>query len=227
MLRAVIFDFNGIIVDDEPVHFRLFQKVLGEEGLVLTEDAYYERYLGFDDKGAFSAAYRENGRPLAEKQLNELIERKATYYQQAIQDHVTLFPGVKELIMELQPRIPLAVASGALRHEILAILTGAGLLSCFTAVVASEDVERGKPEPDIFLAAVNRLNTQARADRVIRAADCLVIEDSKEGIKGARRAGMKCLAVTNSHPADLLHEAHAIVNSLEHVDYHFLAKLCS
>ena len=101
--------------------------------------------------------------------------------------------------------LPLAVASGALRHEIETILTTAGLIDHFKAIVSAEDVERGKPEPDIFLKALATLNAQ-NSD-AIRAGECVVIEDSKEGIKGARRAGMKCLAVTNSHPAELLREA--------------------
>ena len=95
MLRAVIFDFNGIIVDDEPIHFKLFQKVFAEEGIELTKDAYYARYLGFDDRGAFSFGYREHNRPLSQEKLAELIERKAVYYQEAIRNHVAIFPGVK------------------------------------------------------------------------------------------------------------------------------------
>ena len=118
MLRAVIFDFNGIIVDDEPIHFKLFQRVLGEEGIGLTEEAYYARYLGFDDRGAFSFGYREHNRFLSDEKLAELIERKAVYYQEAIRNHVSIFPGVKALVAELAPSLPLAVASGALRHEI-------------------------------------------------------------------------------------------------------------
>src|SRR5919109_4423287 len=101
MLRAVIFDFNGIIVDDEPIHFKLFQRVLGEEGITLTEEAYYARYLGFDDRGAFTAGFRETNRSLTDEKLAELIERKAAYYQQAIRDHVEIFPGVKKLLYDL------------------------------------------------------------------------------------------------------------------------------
>src|SRR5437773_425336 len=111
MLRAVIFDFNGIIVDDEPIHFQLFQKVLGEEGIELTEQAYYARYLGFDDRGAFTNGYREHTRQLSNAKLNELIERKAAYYQQAIRNHVAIFPGVKALLAKLAQSLPLAVAS--------------------------------------------------------------------------------------------------------------------
>jgi HAD superfamily hydrolase (TIGR01509 family) len=225
MLRAVIFDFNGIIVDDEPIHFKLFQKVLGEEGIVLTEEAYYARYLGFDDRGAFETGFQEHSRPLSAVKLQELIDRKARYYQDAIRDHVSIFPGVKRLVTDLAADLPLAVASGALRQEIETILLTAGLRSSFKAIVSAEDVTRGKPEPEIFLRALERLN--AHNNQPLTAADCLVIEDSKEGIRGARRAGMKCLAVTNSHPAELLGEANAVVKTLEEVSLPFLQKICA
>jgi len=224
MLRAVIFDFNGIIVDDEPIHFELFRKVLGEEGIILTEETYYARYLGFDDRGAFSFGYREHNRPLSQEKLAELIERKSIYYQEAIRSHVAIFPGVKSLVANLAHSLPLAVASGALRNEIETILTTAGLTDYFKAIVSAEDVERGKPEPDIFLKALAALNVD-NGD-AIQASECIVIEDSKEGIKGARRAGMKCLAVTNSHPPELLTDANAVVKTLEAVTLDFLKSIC-
>ena len=224
MLRAVIFDFNGIIVDDEPIHFELFQRVFAEEGIDLSKDAYYARYLGFDDRGAFTFGYHEHNRPMSDLKLTELIDRKALYYQDAIRNHVSIFPGVNELLADLANKLPLAVASGALRHEIETILTTAGLIHHFKVIVSAEDVEQGKPEPDIFLKALETLNGQNGG--AIQASECVVIEDSKEGIKGARRAGMKCLAVTNSHPAELLGEADMIVQSLEEVGLARLAKLC-
>ena len=225
MLRAVIFDFNGIIVDDEPIHFELFQKVFCEEGIALTEAAYYERYLGFDDRGAFIAGFQDNNRPLNDAKLADLVERKAVYYREAIRNHVTIFPGVKSLVADLARSLPLAVASGALRDEIETILTTAGLINHFKAIVSAEDVEHGKPEPEIFLKALAALNQQNNG-RAIAAADCIVIEDSKEGVRGARRAEMKVLAVTNSHPAELLNEATAVVKSLEDVELSFLQNMC-
>jgi HAD superfamily hydrolase (TIGR01509 family) len=227
MLRAVIFDFNGIIVNDEPIHFALFRRVLGEEGIDLAEDVYYARYLGFDDKGAFTAAYQDNQQSLSEQKLAEIIGRKAGYYQDAIRNHVEIFPGVKSLIADLAPQLPLGVASGALRHEIETILSTAGLLKSFAAIVAAEDVRQGKPEPEIFLKALEAINAQLTTGVEIRPAECVVIEDSKEGVKGARRAGMKCLAVTNSHPAELLREADTVTESLEKVDLRLLQDLCS
>ena len=227
MLRALIFDFNGIIVDDEPIHFELFKQVLAEEGIKLTEADYYARYLGFDDRGAFTAAYREHGRSLDEKLLARLIDRKAIYYQSDIRSKVRIFPGVEKLVTTLVPVLPLAVASGALRQEIETILSAAGLLKHFAVIISAEDVDHGKPEPEIFLKALARLNAQVEDGHTIDAADCLVIEDSKEGIRGARRAGMKCLAVSNSHPTELLQEANAVVRSLEEVDLALLEKFCA
>jgi beta-phosphoglucomutase len=225
MLRVVIFDFNGIIVDDEPIHFELFRRVLAEEGMELTAQDYYGRYLGFDDRGAFTAAYREHRRILDNQQLARLIDRKAVYYQKVIQDKLKIFPGVPTLVATLARTLPVALASGALRHEIETILATAGLLKHFAVIISAEDVNQGKPEPEIFLKALARINAQLENGPPIAAADCLVIEDSKEGIRGALRAGMRCLAVTNSHPAELLNEAHAVVRSLEEVDLSFLEKL--
>ncbi len=224
MLRAVIFDFNGIIVDDEPIHFRLFQRIFNEEGFDLTQERYFERYLGFDDRGAFLAAFRDRGRTLSALKLQELVARKAEYYQEAIRNHATIFPGVKSLVQGLSQTVPLAVASGALRHEIETILQTAGLLDHFRAIVSAEDVQQGKPEPEIFLKALAALNAGRNKD-LIQSRDCVVIEDSKEGVHGARRAGMRCLAVTNSHPAELLREADAVVASLEEVTLPFLKRL--
>jgi HAD superfamily hydrolase (TIGR01509 family) len=225
MLQAVIFDFNGIIVDDEPIHFRLFQRVLGEEGITLNQQDYYARYLGFDDRGAFIAGYRDHHRELSEAKLAELIARKAVYYQEAIRNHVSIFPGVKSLVTTLAKHLPLAVASGALRHEIETILSTISLRNHFRAIVSAEDVSVGKPEPEIFFKALAALNCQIEGQPKIAAADCLVIEDSKEGVRGARRAGMKCLAVTNSHQAEALGDATAVVDSLEKVSLACLQEL--
>jgi beta-phosphoglucomutase len=226
MLRAVILDFNGIIVDDEPIHFELFQRVLKEEDINLTEADYYARYLGCDDRGAFTTAYREHGRALSGSNLARLIERKAAYYREEIKS-IRIFPGIKTLIPTLAKKLPLAIASGALRHEIEIILSSIGLLANFRAIVSAEDVTRGKPEPEIFLKALARLNASLASDHPISPAECLVIEDSKEGIRGARHAGMKCLAVTNSHPAELLNEADSIVDSLNGIGQPQLEAICS
>ncbi|HEY1266128.1 MAG TPA: HAD family phosphatase [Candidatus Binatia bacterium] len=214
MLKAVIFDFNGVLVDDEPIHFELFRKVLAEEGLTLTKEMYLERYMGMDDRGCFRAVFEDNGRQLSDAQVPHLIRRKAAYYRDTIAERIVIFPGVKRLVPELAARFPLAVASGALRAEIEMILQVAGLKDCFQVIASAEDVDHGKPHPEVFIKALRGLNEKQREP--IRASECLVIEDTKDGLAAAHRAGIKCLAVTNSYPAAEL-EAEAVVDSLEEV----------
>jgi beta-phosphoglucomutase len=216
MLRAVIFDFNGILVNDEPIHWELFRRVLEEEGLSLSDKEYYERYLGMDDRGCFRAVFQDRGRSLDDAALAELIERKAAYYRSSIVDKMLVFPGVKELVPKLAARFPLAVASGALRDEIELVLKSFGLRNFFRAIASAEDVAEGTPSPDIFLKALQGINN-GQSHELIRPSECLVVEDSKEGVLAANRAGMKCLAITNSYPATELKSAQAVVESLEEV----------
>jgi beta-phosphoglucomutase len=222
VLKAVIFDFNGILVDDEPIHLELFRRVLEEEGLSLTDDAYYAKYLGMDDRGCFRSVFKDNRRELDDAKLAELIRRKAAYYRETIAQRTMIFPGVTRLVPELAARFPLAVASGALRGEIELILDGIDLKKYFQVIVSAEDVHDGKPHPEIFIKALRELN-EGRGE-MIRASECLVIEDSKEGIMAAHRAGIKCLAVTNSHPAAEL-KADKVVASLEEVSAPLLEAL--
>lgn len=224
MLRAIIFDFNGILVDDEPIHLEMFQKVLREEGLSLDESEYCSRYLGMDDRGCFRAFYQDHGRKLDEPFLAELVRRKAVYYRDTIEKRIIVFPGVKRLVPELSSRFPLAIASGALRSEIEIILQKIALKDYFRAIASADDVTEGKPAPEIFLKALSLLN-QRETVRPIQPAETLVVEDSKEGLLAAHRAGMKCLAVTNSHPAEELKKAEAIVRGLDEATIPFLESL--
>lgn len=226
MLRAVIFDFNGILVDDEPIHLEMFQRVLKDEGLSLDAEDYYAHYLGFDDRDCFKAFYKNQGLILSEAALGELVRRKGQYYRDSIEERIIVFPGVKTLVPELAQRLPLGIASGALRSEIDLILTRIGLKDHFQAIVSTEDVAEGKPDPEIYIKALELLNRRATGG-TIQSPQCLVIEDSREGIHAAQRAQMPCLAVTNSHPAAELSEAQAIVKSLEEVTPSFLDNLMS
>jgi HAD superfamily hydrolase (TIGR01509 family) len=217
MLKAIIFDFNGIIANDEPVHLEMFQKVLAEQGIPLFREEYYSQFLGMDDRDCFKAVLGARKRPADDRFVNELIARKADYYARAIKERLVIFPGVTELITKAAAAYPLAIASGALRHEIEGILDAIRLRASFAAIVGAEDVRRGKPHPDGFLAALKRLNQQrAGAERIAPAA-CLVIEDSPWGITAAHAAGMKCLAVTNSYPAESLAAADHVLSTLEGV----------
>lgn len=219
MLRAIIFDFDGVVADNEPIHFAMFRQVLGEIGLPLTETDYYAKYLGFDDKGCFAAVLATHGRPAPPDLIHDLIDRKARAYLAYIRDQLVIFPGVRELVREAASRHRLAIASGALRHEIEYILEQAGIRKEFEHITSSEDVRQGKPDPEGYLHALAALNRRTAAGQApLAAADCLVIEDSIPGIQAAHTAGMKVLAVANTHPVEELREAEAITHSLADVN---------
>jgi beta-phosphoglucomutase len=218
-LKAIIFDFNGVIVDDEPLHLELFRKVLLEEGLFLSDEDYHAKYLGYDDRACFIEVLCDNSRtPDAADDLfiQELIDRKAEYYRQAIQERMLLFPGVVELVRRSAAEFPLAIASGALRGEIEWVLQQGEIRDCFGVIVAAEDVSVCKPDPEGYNKALELLNvTRATA---LQPHECLVIEDSVAGVEAAKAAGMRCLAVTNSYQAEELQAADKIVSSLAGLD---------
>jgi HAD superfamily hydrolase (TIGR01509 family) len=218
MLRAIIFDFDGVVADSEPIHLAVFQRVLGEEGMLLSPEEYYARYLGYDDRGCFQAFLADHGHSVSPQWVDELVARKARAYLEHIKQNLVIFPGVRELAREAAARHRLAIASGALRHEIEYILECAGIRKEFEHITSAEDVRHGKPHPEPFLHALTSLNRAARAGQPrLAPGDCLVIEDSIPGIQAAQAAGMKVLAVANTHTIQDLHEADALVHSLADV----------
>jgi beta-phosphoglucomutase len=219
MLRALIFDFDGVIADSEPVHFATFHKILGEIGIRLTEEEYYSRYLGYDDRGCFAAALAAHGRPAPTDVVDDLVGRKAGAYFHQIKQRLVIFPGVRELVRESAARYRLAIASGALRHEIEFILEEAGIRKEFEHITSAEDVTHGKPHPEAYVHALSALNrTAPSGHHTLAVEDCLVIEDSVPGIQAAHGAGMKVLAVANTHTIRDLHQAEAVAQTLEGVN---------
>jgi HAD superfamily hydrolase (TIGR01509 family) len=218
MLRAIIFDFDGVIADSEPSHLAVFQRVLGDLGFFLSPEEYYSQYVGFDDKGCFAAFLAAHGTPASQTLIDGLVARKAHAYLDCIKQNLIIFPGVRELVRDAATRHRLAIASGALRHEIEFILEQAGIRKEFEHITSAVDVERGKPDPEGFLHALASLNRKTPSgERQLTADDCLVIEDSLPGIQAARAAGMKVLAVANTHTIQDLHDADAITQSLADV----------
>jgi beta-phosphoglucomutase len=216
MLRAVIFDFDGVIADSEPIHFAVFQRVLGDKGFFLSQEEYYADYLGYDDKGCFAAFLTAHGHPMTPETIDDLVKQKAAAYFDYIKERPVIFPGVCDFIHEAATRHPLAVCSGALRHEIEFILEQAGIRKAFEHITSAEDVIHGKPNPEGFLHALAALNEQG-ASRFMIPSECLVIEDSLPGIRGAHAAGMKVLAVANTNRPEELQEADAVTSSLADV----------
>jgi beta-phosphoglucomutase len=214
MLKAIIIDFNGVIVNDEPLHFMAMRDVVFEFGIILTEQEYWSRYLPFDDENCLKAICDNYSVRLSSAQKEHALKHKAERYMALIGDQYPLTPGAAEFVMGASERYPLALASGARRDEIERTLKAASLADCFKVIVAAEDFSLGKPHPESFLLALNLLNRSLNRDSSILPGECLVIEDAIAGVQGAQAAGMKCLAVTTSYPSEKLRDADRVVPSL-------------
>jgi HAD superfamily hydrolase (TIGR01509 family) len=206
MVRAIVFDFDGVIANSEPLHFRAFRDVLALEGVTLTEAEYYERYLGFNDERAFEAIAADRGRPAWDGHaIADLTRRKAVITAELERGQSILFPGAREAIQRLAAMCPLAIASGALGSEISRTLTREGLAGHFAAIVSADDAVASKPAPDAYLRAVDllRAGLPTQGDR-LTAADCVAVEDSPWGLDSARAAGLRTVGVTHTYPAEAL-----------------------
>jgi beta-phosphoglucomutase-like phosphatase (HAD superfamily) len=207
VIRAIVFDFDGVIADSEPLHLRALQGVLAPLGMSVGREEYYARYLGYDDVGAFQAIGRDRGVDLSETDVRGLIAAKSTIYQTLLTGDGVLFAGAAQCVEGLASVFPLGIASGALRHEIQAILRTGGLDQHFRFIVASGDTPTGKPAPDPYL--------KAAALHGFEPSECVAIEDSRWGIESARSAGMHCVGITHSYPASELAGADVIVDRLD------------
>lgn len=206
MIRAVIFDFNGILADDDPIHMQALREVAREEGMELTEESYIEHYLPLNDWDCFRELFAANRRVLKDGEIDALIERKSAYYFEELAKKPVLFGGAPDAIQAAARLGPVAIASGARISEIRHILTGGGLLDRFSTIVAAEDVQNGKPHPEPFERAFEQLKSYCAE---LTPADCLAVEDSLGGIESAYAAGIPCLGVAHSYPRSRLETSKA------------------
>ncbi|HEX6615854.1 MAG TPA: HAD family phosphatase [Gemmatimonadales bacterium] len=200
MPPAILFDFNGVIVDDEPQHCEALIATLGEYGCALDRETYYRDYLGFDDRECFRFAFRRAGRALDESGMQEAIERKNVHYERALRASMRLVPGASDFVHSAaREGYRLGVVSGALRREIELVLGLAGLRPHFEAIVAAEDVSACKPDPEGYRRACAALGEGEDAT--------VVVEDSLPGLAAARAAGLRCAMLATSHPEAACAEA--------------------
>jgi len=211
-LQAIVFDFDGVIADSEPLHLKAFQRALAEEGMTLGQDEYFNRYLGYDDVGVFEAIARDRGLAWTARHVTDRVARKGMKLQELISGGEVLFPGAPAFIRAAAAEVPVAIASGALRHEIVQILESAALDELFATIVASGDTPASKPSPAPYLLAFERL--QKRAATQLDPQRCVAIEDSLWGLESARQAGLRCVGVTTSYAADELRGAELVVEGL-------------
>lgn len=217
-LQAVVFDFDGVIVDTERIHYAALNQVLSDLGLDLTWADYVQTYIGFDDRGVFQTRFREVGRALAPEELARLVQAKAGQFHRLVSEETpTPFPGVVALIRSLSGCLPLALCSGALRSDIDPIFQALDLHGVFDLMVTADDVPVSKPHPACYRLAMERLG--ARYGRTLEPAQSLAIEDTPAGITAARGAGLRVLALTNSYDRAYLGQADFVRDSLENVGY--------
>jgi HAD superfamily hydrolase (TIGR01509 family) len=205
MTDVLLLDYNGVVVDDESIHFAALRDVLAVERVAVDEAAYYADYLGLEDRTCIRLAFERAGRRLDGAALERLAARKAVWYAEATRAGVPLVPGVEAFVRAAAQVARVAVVSGALRREIVAGLTRAGIAGVIAAVVSAEDVSAGKPDP-----AGLRLGLARVAGHSSGGVRTVVVEDSLPGIAAARALGAGCVALTTSRDEQTLASADVV-----------------
>jgi len=219
LLRAIIFDFDGIIVNSEPLILKLTQEMASREGWAVTEEEYYRDYLALDDRGIIEHLYRSHGRPVQPARRDEMVAWKGREYERIIRDGLPALPGAVEFVTKAALRFTLAIASGSFRSEIEHLLGKLGLREKFAVLATADDCEKSKPNPAVYLKALERLRELPLwHNKPLEAAECLAIEDAPLGIVAAHAAGLKCLALSHSRPLDELREADWVARQFQEVD---------
>ncbi|MBA7674809.1 Phosphorylated carbohydrates phosphatase [subsurface metagenome] len=225
MLRAVIFDFDGVITDSEILHLRAFNQSLAQYGIEITKNDYYTMYLGFNDTDCYKLLIEKGLLKMDEQQIKNLMIQKKKIFEQLAKAEGKMIEGVRDFLNMLeQNNIPMAICSGALLTEVEMVLEEARLRHLFEVIVSGEQVKKGKPDPEGFLLSLQRLNENR--ENPITANQCVVIEDSHWGLEAAKAAGMHTIAVTNSYDAGQLSMADKIIDRLSELSIDDLQQLC-
>ena len=211
----MVFDFDGVIADSEPIHFTAFRDVLASIELSLSEADYYERYLGYDDDGAFRAVAADRGRALDEAQIAALIQQKGAVLLQQLRDPGVLFPGARACLERFASVVPVGIASGARREEIELVLQAHDLAQFVSVIVAAGETARSKPAPEPYLRAMQLLAPLARHNVSIAPSACVAVEDSRWGLASARAAGLRTVGLTTSYESSALDDADVVIASLD------------
>ena len=226
MLKAVIFDFDGVITDSEVLHLRAFNQSLVPYGIEISTKDYYTNYLGFSDFDCYKALIDNDLLKIDEDQIDGIIKEKSKIFEELTKTEGRTIEGVQEFLQMLkQNNIPMAICSGSLLVEIEIMLQESGLRHFFAAIVSAEQVKKGKPHPEGFLLSLQKLNEICQSP--IAANECIVIEDSQWGLKAGKDAGMHTVAVTNSYDAEQLTIAEKIVTHLNELTINDLQQLCA
>ncbi|MDB6053576.1 MAG: yqaB [Verrucomicrobiales bacterium] len=206
-IKAIIFDLDGVIVDSEPRHQRAFTEIFSEMGYAENHGIHFHKYIGTSDKSVWVDFIARHQPKFT---LDYLMDWKQKKYLEILHLDRPIYPEIPLLLEKLHARYPLAVASGSLHPVIDAVLALKNLRHYFKTIVSSQDVTHPKPEPDIFLKTSENLG--------VPPSECCVIEDSAAGVKAGIRAGMKVIAITNTHEAIKLGSATHVVTSVGQIE---------
>lgn len=210
----MIFDFDGVLVNSEPLHFRALRASLVPEGILIDGTEYLRNYVAYDDRRAIRLALEQHGRPADAVRVEIVADRKARMFDE-LKKGIPFFPGARELVRDLQRELPLAIASGARRAEIEALLEEGGIRDAFTAVVGADDVHQTKPHPEPYLEALRQLQPGTPG---LQASDCVALEDTPVGIAAARAAGMTVVGIAHTYDSAALGTADHVLTSLRRID---------
>lgn len=202
MLKVILFDFNGVIINDEPIHLKLIEEILLGENLRPSVAEFQQVCLGRSDRACLREILSRRGRVVSDEYLDKLIESKTQGYRQRLEklEVLPIYPEIKGFLPKLQEKgFKIGLVTGALRSEVNLVLEQAGITNYFSVIVAADDVKASKPQPDGYLLAVERFN---RLDFNVRLqpSECLVIEDTPAGIQAAKKAGMQVVGIANTYP---------------------------
>ena len=210
MIKAILMDFNGIIINDEPLQMKAYQEILKGEEIDLTEEQYYAS-MGMDDATFVKSAYARAKKELTENRLSAIREMKTAKWREIVEQEIPLFDGVENFVRKMAKDFALGIVSMARREEIEFVLEATNLRGCFSIIVSAEDISNHKPDPECYHKGFNLIDAArtARGSNPIVHSDCLVIEDAPQGIRAGHAAGLKTLGITNTVSADALREAGA------------------
>jgi len=226
MLKAIIFDFDGVITDSEVLHLRAFNRVLARFNVEISAKDYYQKYLGLNDVDCYMTLIEQDSLEMDKRKIHNLVEQKNRIFEELAKTEGRTIPGVREFLQMLaQNKIPMAICSGALLTEIEMLLEESGLRHFFSVIVSAEQVKKGKPDPEGFLLTLQRLNKGC--ENPVLGNECIVIEDSHWGLEAATAAGMHTIAVTNTYEAEQLSQAEKIVSRLNELTINDLQQLCA
>ncbi len=210
MIKAILFDFNGVIIDDEPIQMRVYQELLAAEGVELTEEDYAASH-GMDDVTFVKAAYERRDKTVDDKKMSEIIDAKFAKWREVVGDDLPLFEGIENFVEKMSHDFALGLVSMERGDQIEYVLDKAGMTKHFSVIVSASDVTACKPDPQCYRAGFNKLDL-FRIDQghlPMTHGECLVIEDTVPGIMSARAADLPALGVANTVSADELRKAGA------------------